>query len=301
MSPFLLIRSESLSANYQFLFMTDRHYHKRGKCGFNRSLIFIFYLIISGFSAYSQGLAAYPSRIFFKISPAGNDSEKLTILNTGQSRLELGISVSDWEYDSLGNNVISDAGTLNTSAAEWIEIYPASYLVLEPGERTELSVNMNVPDNPDRSVPVRTAMIFLTQLNTQSVQSANGASIQVNIRSGIKVYHSFSSNEIKDIDVINFRRVKSAETDSQTTLELTLLMKGEMWLDGDIKTRIMNMQTGEMNEIPEIRYYALPGDKRHVRIKIPNKLKPGRYTATSQIRYGKRDEIKVAELEFSIP
>jgi hypothetical protein len=281
--------------------MNYKHYHKQLQCGLIHPFIFIFSLIISSFSSYSQGLAAYPSRIFFKTSPAGNDSEKLTVLNTGKSRLELGISVSDWEYDSLGNNVISDAGTLNTSAAEWIDIYPASYLVLEPGERTDLTVNMNVPGNPDRSVTVRTAMIFLTQLNTQSVQSANGASIQVNIRSGIKVYHSLSNNETIDVDVINFRRVKSEEADSLTNLELTLVMKGEMWLEGDITTMIMNMQTGEMNNIPEIRYYALPGDKRHVRIQIPYKLKPGRYTATSQVRYGKRDEIKVAELEFSIP
>ena len=263
-------------------------------------LIFVITGGLPNSSTYGQGMATNPPRLYFTAPPGGNETQKLTIMNTGQMPLELGISIGDWDYDSLGNNRLYDAGSLTTSAADWIRIFPSSYLVLQPGERKDLEVTLTPPADTGRIVPVHTAMIFLTQLNPVSSQIVQGANIKINIRSGTKVYHSFFPGNTRDIEITDFKKTAPVHADSAALLELALTVDGKLWVEGHVRMELLNMQSGEKTRLPDIRFYALPGDIRIVRTELPVHLPAGRYTVTAQISFGKRDELKVAELEFAI-
>jgi hypothetical protein len=114
------------------------------------------------------------------------------------------VSLSDWNYDSLGNNQTYNAGTLSTSNASWVKVMPGQYFTLEPNEKRDLGIVVTVPSNAKSAIPVHTSMLFLTQLNPWDAQSVNGALIKVSVRMGVKIYHSFSQTEERDIEVVNF-------------------------------------------------------------------------------------------------
>lgn len=248
-----------------------------------------------------QGLACSPPRLYFTTPPNGSDTRKLTAMNTGQTQLELGVSVGDWNYNLTGDNQLYDAGTLKTSASDWIRIYPSSYLVLQPGERQYLEISLNVPADADSSIPVRTAMIFLTQLNPADVKTTHGAAIQVSIRSGTKVYHSFFPEDSRDIEIMNFKKSIPASEDIRTTLQLTISVTGKLWVEGHIITELLNMESGKTTKLADTWFYALPDDVRRIQLNLPPGLPAGRYTATALVSFGKKDQLKMAELEFAIP
>ena len=239
-----------------------------------------------------------PGKLYYKLSAGASATQKIIVSNPNNKELEIGVSVSDWGYDSLGNNLTYDAGTLETSCADWVQVMPGSYFTLQPNEKRELNVVFTVPANANKDIPVHNAMIFLTQLNPGDAKAANGTSIKVTVRMGIKIYHSFSQTEERDIDIVNLKDF----TDNGNTpgyLELELKNTGKSWLEGKIKWELLNTQTGEKRKLDDQDIFSLPGDTRLVRQALPKDLKKGKYTATAVINYGNKDELKVVELEFA--
>ncbi len=241
-----------------------------------------------------------PGKLYFKLPPGSTAVQKIIVSNPNKKELEIGVSLNDWDYDSLGNNQTYDAGTLKISAADWVQVMPGSYFTLQPGEKRELDVIFNVPANANPDTPVHTAMLFLTQLNPGDAKAANGASIKVSVRMGVKIYHSFSQAEERDIEVVNFTDILPAAGDKEGSgfLELNLQNTGKMWLEGKIKWEILNTKTGDKKKLDEQVIFSIPGDKRIIRQALPADLGKGTYTATAIINYGNKDELKLVELEF---
>ena len=244
------------------------------------------------------GMTVSPGKLYYKLPAGGSATQKIVVSNPTDIDLEVGVSVNDWNYDSLGNNQTFDAGTLSTSCADWVTVLPGSYFTLRPHEKQELNVVFNVPAGANQSVPVHNAMVFLTQLNPGDAKTSGGTSIKVSVRMGIKLYHSFAQSEERDIDIVNLKDV--ADTGANAGyLELAMKNTGKIWLEGKIKWELLNTQTGEKKKMEEQDFYSLPGDTRLMRQQLPPGLPKGKYTATAVINYGNKDELKIAELEFA--
>lgn len=268
-----------------------------------RIVLIVFCLAMLGLSQNVKaqaGMTVSPGKLYFKQAAGASATQKIVVSNPNSKDLEVGISMNDWEYDSLGNNQTYDAGTLKTSAADWIKVMPGSYFTLKPGEKQTLDVVFSVPAGANQEIPVHTAMMFLTQLNPGDGRAADGTSIKVSVRMGIKVYHSFSQSDIRDIEVVDFTDALPQKGDETSSgfLELKLNNTGKQWLEGKVKWEILNTQTGEKKKLPDQEIYSLPGDHRIIRQILPPKLAKGSYTATAIINYGDKDELKLVELEF---
>jgi hypothetical protein len=266
-------------------------------------LCWLFSLAIIGMSQNlmaQAGMTVSPGKLYYKLASGGNATQKIVVSNPNSRDLEIGLSLNDWDYDSLGNNQTFDAGVLKTSAADWVRVMPGSYFTLKPGEKRELDVVLSVPTNVSTEIPVRTAMLFLTQLNPSDGRAADGTSIKVSVRMGIKIYHSFDQSDERNIEVIDFTDVLPHKDDKTTGgyLELKLSNTGKQWLEGKIKWEVLNTQTGEKNKLDDQEIFSLPGDQRLVRQKLPPNMTKGKYTATTIINYGDKDELKLVELEF---
>lgn len=264
------------------------------------SLILLIILCSANKLAAQAGMTVSPGKLYYKLAPGASAIQKIVVSNPNNRELEVGVSVNDWNYDSLGNNVTYDAGTLKNSGASWVQVMPGSYFTLQPNEKRELDIIFSVPSDADMNIPVHTAMLFLTQLNPGDGRAADGTSIKISVRMGVKIYHTFMQAEERNIEVLDFTDIlpEAGNKDSGGFLELKLENTGNLWLEGKIKWEILNTQTGNKTKLNDQDIFSLPGDKRTVRQALPMEMVQGKYVATAIINYGNKDELKLVELEF---
>jgi len=262
--------------------------------------VWIVSILLISVKCFSQvGITASPPKLFYRIPQGGVGSQKVTISNPLSKDLEVGVSLGDWAYDSTGNNSLHDPGTLKNSCTDWIKVLPGAYFTLLPQERKELEIELSVPKNADSSISVHTAMVYFTQLNPNESKSTSGAAIKVTVRMGIKIYHSFSQIDERNIEVTDFHDKPDENNKSAPGfLEILLENTGKLWIDGKVKWEMLNTQTGEKIKLEDLNFLCLPGDHRILLERLPADLKKGRYSVTAIVNYGNKDELKVAELEF---
>ncbi len=264
-----------------------------------KKLFFAAIFLITANSVFSQaGISVSPGRVYYKLGKGASSTQSVSIANPTDKELEIGVSFSDWEYEESGNNKILEANLLPTSCTDWIQVLPASYMILKPGETKEVQIVMKVPQDADTNIPVHTGMIFFTQLNPGKSIDQNGASIQVTVRMGVKIYHSFEQEREPEIEFTDF--ISYADTNNNKVLELKIENPGKIWTDGKIKWELFNNSTGKKTSLSEVEFYTLPGNLRSVKQMLPGDLPKGDYTASAIMTYGEKDVIKIAELEFSL-
>lgn len=245
-------------------------------------------------------MTAYPVRNFLRVPKGSSGTQRISVSNPNPTPLDIGVSINDWKTDSSGLTQVVTAGTLRTSMADWIQIQPGTFFTLQPKETREITIVVTPPADADASVPVHTTLLFLTQLNPPS-PADGGAALKIAIRLGIKLYHSFSSADEKDMEITGLRDVQiPKDTTTVPGLELEVTNTGKIWTDATTKWELVHNGTGKKTVIEGDEFPSLPGDVRILRQELPKNLPKGRYTATVLVNYGKRDELKVGELEFAL-
>ncbi|MGA9213336.1 fimbrial biogenesis chaperone [Kaistella sp.] len=251
-------------------------------------------ILCSAFYKGQTSLEVTPPRNYFTSNAGETSVKKIIVTNSSKtSPLTLTVSFNDWKYDENGSNVMAEAGSLTNSCAKWITIQPQSYFTLPPGESQEVEVTVTPPAQKTDTLNVHTAMLFITQTNPIDSYNEDGALIKVSLRSGVKIYHRYSTVSDPNIEFNDFKLDKKSNT-----LELEIENKGNIWTDGPIVTELINQNDGTKYKMDDQIIYTLPGDLRIVPIPLPKNLKSGKYIATSSFSFGD-DMIKMAELTFS--
>lgn len=253
-------------------------------------------LLLVGQLTFAQtGLTVSPPRNYFTSAPGQSARQKVIVTNPSkETPLTLTVSLSDWQYNGNGNNVIEDAGTFANSCAAWTTIQPQSYFTLAPGQSKELEVVITPPAVKTDNLNVHTALLFITQTNPIDSFNDQGALVKVTLRSGVKIYHRYDTPEKPEIEFTNYQYEKTLKN-----LLLVLENKGNTWTDGTLTTELVNQNDGTTYKLEDQILYTLPGDERIVHIALPATLKAGKYIATSSFSYGADDIIKMAELTFA--
>lgn len=264
-----------------------------------KNIIFILFSVFTVVNIQAQaGISVSPGRLYYKLATGGSGKQSVNITNPTEKELEVGVSFSDWEYEPSGNNKIVEANTIPTSCSDWIQILPSSYFVIQPGETKQVEVIFKVPANADSKIPVHTGMIFFTQLNPGKSTDQNGAAIQVTVRMGVKVYHSFVQQSNALLEINDF--TSYIDETNNKIVELKIENQGTIWADGKIKWELFNTSNGKKTNLKNIEFYTLPKDIRIIKQALPADLPKGDYTLSAIMTYGDNDVIKIAELEFSL-
>lgn len=262
---------------------------------FVRITIILAFFFFSAMELFAQaGITASPSRLYF--SPGNKSEQTIVVINPSNDKnLEVGITLNDWEYDSVGNNVVYGGGERPNSLSKYIKILPSAFFTLAPGESKNVIVGVaGVPE--DANIPVKTAMLYLTQLNPGDGKNENGAAIKVTVRMGIKVYYTSKVGAAPDVEITNL--VTNQAKDTVNGLRLSFDNTGQLWANGTIKFEYLNKATGKKYTSTPAEFYSLPGDKRIFDTEFPKGMEKGKYTATGIVNYGSNDEIKIAEIDF---
>jgi len=241
------------------------------------------------------GISVSPPRTYFTLEPGNVAVKQLTVSNPSKTdTLQLAISLADWTYDTLGNNVVQDAGQLANSCASWITVLPQLTFTLPPGKSENVSIRMEVPTALADRVPVHTAMLYVSQTNPVKGLDAKGALINVAIRSGVKIYHRTPVPRNLNMEVLDFKSIAA----EQPHLDLLFKNTGNTWVDGTVSCSLLNQENGKETKLSDVVFYSLPGTARLMELLLPADLPPGNYTATALINYGDVASVAMAELNF---
>ena len=253
-------------------------------------------------SSFAQaGISSSPAKLYYRLPPGASGTEKILVENPMDKDLEVGVTIGDWKYDSLGENQLMDAGTLNSSCASWLTVPDGTFFTLKAHERKELKIIMKAPLNTDTSVSVHTAMLYLTQLNPGDAVTDDGAAIKVTVRMATKIYHAYSSAAQPDVEIADFKLLPPGNTKTPGILKIGLQNTGKLWLEGVVKMDLLNAATGKKIKMDGIKFYSLPGDYRVLSSALPANTPEGHYTVTAVVKYEQSDELKLAELEIDVP
>lgn len=262
-------------------------------------LVIFFSCVLCGIAISQTGLTVGPPRIYFVADGGQSQTQFVDVTNPSKDyKLDLAVSFEDWEYSSLGDNVLSPNGTLSTSCGAWFSV-SEPYFSLLPGETKKLQLNLQVPKGKmySDSIPVHTSMLFVTQLNPRTTQEKEGANIRLALRSGIKLYQRFNGHNNEDLEITDLKLDKNI--DSTKMLKLDFHVTGNIWMQGNFRVEFVNQDNGEKLTLDNLTFYCMPGDKRIQYIAIPKALKSGNYTATILAFFGESDNVKAAEIDFN--
>lgn len=249
------------------------------------------------FSIFAQtGVSVSPPRLYFESDTGQSSRQKVMVTNVSATHvMDLAVSLGDWQYNDLGENIMYAADSLATSCAGWVSISKNdSYFSLKPGENKEIEVNITVPNTFKGNVPVHTAMLYVTQMNPVDDVDNRGANIKVSVRSGIKLFHRTNEIKKRKLEIENILFNKNANQ-----IELYFKNKGNIWADGIVYPELLHTQTGKKTVIDHIIFYTMPADNRKMTIALPQNIEKGKYTATILIDYGEENTIEMGELTFT--
>lgn len=273
--------------------------HNNFKINIMKQLFLTLFIILSIPATWSQaGISVTPGRLYYKLGLGESSSQVIKLMNPNDKELEIGVSFSDWNYENSGANHILESNSLPNSCVNWIQVLPSSYFVIQPGETKEIEILFKVPTDADTDIPVHNAMVFFTQLNPGQAKDDNGAAIQVTVRMGVKIYHSFSQKTEPVIEIADFKNYVA--TDKTKCIKLQIANNSPIWADGKVKWELFNNNTGKKSSLNETDFFTLPNDLRELNFQLPKDLDKGKYTISAQLSFGETDVIKVAELEFEI-
>ncbi|KMQ68517.1 hypothetical protein ACM39_08400 [Chryseobacterium sp. FH2] len=264
----------------------------------NRSSIiicFFLFLLCSQFKAQT-GVSVSPPRLYFESDAGKSATQKITVTNVSvKNSLDMAVSLGDWEYNEMGENIMYAASTLPSSCASWVSIKKEdAYFTLAPGERKDIDVTITPPNVLSDQLLAHTAVLYVSQMNPVDDVDNKGASIKVSIRSGIKLFHKLPAAGKKIIEIQNLTLDKSKKA-----LNLLFENQGNIWIDGKIQTELVNTENGKKLSLDQIIFYTMPGNKREMNIPLPATLEKGKYTASVMMDYGDSNNLELAELNFT--
>lgn len=246
------------------------------------------------------GLSASPMTMKFDVSKGGTQSRRILVSNPGKESIEVGITLSDWKRDSLGNIKYAPVGTLENSCSEWLKILPGTTFKLKPSETKQVMVILKSPDSINFS-NAKHAMVLISQLNSvKAKQQEKGISILLTVNVGVQIFYNPPGTGEKDIQIVDFKdqMVNDKNAKTERKLYLTLKNDGNIETDGKVTFELNNLVTGKKITLPEKKFYTLPGAVFIVRQVLPANLPKGAFNVTAMVDYGSQYELKIGVLEF---
>ncbi|WP_382303457.1 fimbrial biogenesis chaperone [Haoranjiania flava] len=258
-----------------------------------KKIFILFFLIISLHKIAAQtGMTVTAPRLYYEVVPRETGNVSFKVINDSKTnKLDVAVTLGDWNYDSLGNNMFYKAGELPQTCADWISTDAGNIFTLAPGESRVINVRMTVPSTLDPNINVRTAMLYLTQTN--AVENTEKM-VKESVRIGVKIFHRIPGNKNYKI---NFNSLSLDK--KRNALKLNFSNASNTWVEGTIYSDLFNSSNGSQAKLQDISIYTLPGDQRFVYIPLRDDLQKGKYTATVMMDTGDKENLEVAELTFN--
>ena len=249
------------------------------------------------------GVAVSPSHVHFNVEPGKSKTQKINVTNDTKKINKFKIVFQDFDMDGKGQSAFLPAGEGQYSLSKWISVSP-TFIELQPGEKKEINVTVNVPNDESGRKAAWTIMMVeqVEEKKTIDPGSGNENTIAFGITPtfafGVFMYQNPPNVQNNLVDIIDF---KLNQIETSRMLQVDIENKGDGVAYCTTYIELTNYNTGEQQKLVVKKFTIVPTLIREFNFSLPEELAKGKYSAVAVLDFGSKETINAAELEFEIP
>lgn len=238
-----------------------------------------------------QNLGVYPTTIDFKLAGGQSEAQAINLSNGSPNKVQFRVYLNDWIRDSTGGHIYYEPATIDRSCAKWLTI-DKNFIELQPGESTQLTLQMLVPQDPAASGQMKWAMLFIETVEENVTKNDKNAQATVKnlIRVGVHIYQTPPGLSEKSIKVLDLK----PNPEIANTYDLVCQNTGEMMIECKAYLELRNA-AGEQTKLDFIEFPMFPGQKRYVTFELPKNMPDGKYSAMGVLDAGEDLSLEAIE------
>lgn len=247
-------------------------------------------------SASAQNLGVYPTTLDFKLAAGQSEAKAINLSNSADKKVQFRVYLNDWIRDSLGGHIYYEPNTQPNSCASWLSL-DKNFIELEPGESTQLTVRMLVPQTPEATEKMRWSMLFIETVEEQV--SRNDKSAQATVRNllrvGVHVYETPPNLTEKAIKVMDLK----PNPEIENAWDLVCMNTGEIMIECKAHVELTSA-TGDETKLDFIEFPMFPGQKRYVTFELPKNMPAGKYSALGVLDGGEDIQLEAIQTDIEV-
>lgn len=253
--------------------------------------------LIGGFSSQAQyGFQVSPAKLYFTDSPTSEQTLRLHLNNSMDTRLVLQATCADWRRDSSGAKVYYPAGSLPTSCCSRVKVTPA-VIELAPHEERDVLVTV-LANTRSAQGTLRNGMLLLTQANEHETARLNGKSgVMIRVEVGVHLYVLPKESPQPDIAITGMDVAKIGE---RYQVKVQVENSGGTLLESKLRVEYLNLETMQELKAEPVPVNTMPKEAFNVSALVPSTLTKGKYLVVAILDSGLGQTLKVAELETTL-
>jgi len=248
-----------------------------------------------------EGISVSPSTLRLAVKPGTTQSREIKVVNDSKSKITFQIAYSDFMMGRSGKPMPIKPEQSKYALSKWLSASP-SFFELKPGETQKITVTIAVPGTDEGSVAAWTIMM-IDQVAERPALSYKGSDNTValgvlpSIGFGVYVYQNPPNVKTNEIEIQKFAYLDSI---GRKNLSLKVKNVGDGIGFCTSYVELTGLSDGKKQKLNVKQYTILPGFYRDFYYELPKGLPKGKYSAVGVIDYSNEQEIKAAELEFTI-
>ncbi|TCJ12602.1 hypothetical protein EPD60_15145 [Flaviaesturariibacter flavus] len=241
--------------------------------------------LLACLSGFGQRISVQPSTLDFRVAPGASQSQTISLSNFSDKKVAFQAYINDWLRDSTGAHQYFRADTLRRSCATWVQL-SRNFIELEPGQSTQLVVQLQGPADSAEFRQMKWAMLFLHTVEEQDSatrrQKQLQATIKESFRIGVHIYQTPPALGLRKVKALALRPA----ADAPDVYELKMRNTGEMMVNCKAYINLTEVATGRQYKTELVDFPVFPEGVRKVRIKLPSDLPAGTYSALGVLDLG---------------
>jgi hypothetical protein len=255
------------------------------------------------FGASAQNLGVHPTILEYKLAGGQSESQAIHLSNGSDKKVQFRLYLNDWLRDSVGGHRYFRADTLPRSCAKWVT-FDKNFVELQPGQATDVTVKLQIPDDPQAVSEMKWAMLFIETVEEQKNVTATTAQAAVRnlLRIGVHIYQTPPSLTDKQVKVFELSAApKSPESKEPNApkepdaYRLLCQNTGQLMLECKSYLELASMADGKKIKLDPVEFPVFPQQRRYVTFELPADLPKGKYSAMAVLDAGEDLSLEAVE------
>lgn len=260
-------------------------------------LLSIVFLLMIGSTAKAQNLGVYPTTLSFKLSGGESEAQVINISNGSKKLVQFTLYLNDWIRDTLGGHAYYPPNTIDRSCSRWVSL-DKNFIELQPGESTQLTVTLKVPDSADAVNKMSWSMLFIETVQEKKSDDNKAVQATVNnlLRVGVHIYETPPAVSAKAIKVIDLRPIPEVANAYYLFCQNT----GDVMMECKAYLELTSLTSGESTKLENVEFPMFPGQKRYVAFEVPKNMPAGDYSVLGVLDGGEDLSLEAVESNIKV-